>query len=268
MFFNMQWKKIFFALTVVTCAVTGQRCEYETIGAPVNCEENPVVLQVISVEDADCALMDGVITVTASGGSGVYRFTLDGNAPQTDSVFEDLGAGIHEVSASDSRGCSSSIQVTVKNRNGLNVNFQVTAAGCDASNGSISVSAVDGTAPFAFSINNGDFSSVSTFEGLPHGDHTVAVKDATGCTITQKIKVPSGVSYASSVAPIIEKSCAISGCHNGSQFPDFRVFKNIHDNSARIKELTGDGTMPQEGTLTQAQIKTIACWVDDGAPDN
>ena len=264
----MRVKEILFALTAVTCAVTWQRCEYETIGAPVNCEQDPVVLQVTSVDDADCALMDGGIKVAASGGSGTFRFSLGGNAPQTDSVFEGLAAGIYEVSASDSRGCSSSIQVTVKNRTGLNVSFQTTAAGCDTSEGSIAVSVVDGTAPFAFRINNGDFSAASTFGALPRGDYTIAVKDATGCTITQKIKVASGVSYTNAVAPIIEKSCAISGCHNGSQFPDFRVFKNIHDNAARIKELTGDGTMPQEGTLTQEQIKTIACWVDDGAPDN
>ncbi len=264
----MWWKKIFFALTLVTGAFAWQGCEYETIRGPVDCEENPVTVELVSVEDADCSLNNGSIKVVASGGSGTYGFMIDGGAIQPDSLFRGLAAGSYEVSASDASGCSSSMQVTVKNKNGLNVSFQTTSAGCNSSNGSIAVSVIDGTAPYAFKMNNGDFSSANTFEGLPRGDYTIAVKDATGCIITQKIKVKSGVSYAASISPVIENSCAISGCHNGSQFPDLRVFKNIHDNAGQIKNLTGNGTMPQEGTLTQEQINMIGCWVDDGAMEN
>jgi hypothetical protein len=108
----------------------------------------------------------------------------------------------------------------------------------------------------------------NTFSGLPRGDYTVVVGDDTGCEVSQVVRVTSGVSFSGTLAKIIEKNCAISGCHAGSQFPDFRVFKNIHDNALQIKKLTGDHTMPQQGSLTQAEINTIACWVDDGAANN
>jgi hypothetical protein len=94
------------------------------------------------------------------------------------------------------------------------------------------------------------------------------VKDASGCEIEQTVRITSGIGYAASIAPIIQNNCAVSGCHSGTQAPDFRVFKNIQDNAAQIKVLTGNKTMPQNGTLSQSQIDMIACWVDDGAPAN
>src|SRR5690606_27291073 len=126
-----------------------------------------------------------------------------------------------------------------------------------SSDGRLTVMAFDGTEPYQYRLNEGSYSSSHEFAGLPRGVYTLSVSDASGCEITQSVRVRSGVSFAASIAPIIEKSCAINDCHNGSQFPDFRVFKNIHDNAAQIKALTGDGTMPQDGTLTQAEINLI-----------
>ncbi len=130
------------------------------------------------------------------------------------------------------------------------------------------MTAFDGTEPYQYRINEGSYSSSHEFTGLSRGTYNLVVADASGCEVTQQVRIRSGVSFAASIKPIIEKSCAINDCHNGSQYPDFRVFKNIQDNAINIKELTADGTMPQEGTLTQNEINLIACWVDDGAPDN
>ncbi len=112
------------------------------------------------------------------------------------------------------------------------------------------------------------YSTNNVFTGLSAGNHTVVVKDDTGCELTQTIKVKSGISYSSTIAPIISENCAVTGCHNGSQFPDFRQFANVQGNAGQIKTLTGSRVMPAEGSLTQAEIDMIACWVDDGAVAN
>ena len=79
------------------------------------------------------------------------------------------------------------------------------------------------------------------------------------------------VSFSQDVEPIIENNCAIAGCHNatsvnkGGPFTSFSLIKN---KALTIKQQVVAGIMPQTGSLNAAQIKTIRCWVDSGAPDN
>src|SRR5690606_12994811 len=135
---------------------------------------------------------------------------------------------------------------------------ETAAAGCKTSDGSITVSATDGAEPYQFKLGTADFSGDNSFANLSAGEYDLVVTDATGCTVSQKVRVPSGISFSTSVSPIINSKCAINTCHNGTQFPDFRVFQNVHGNAAQIKTLTGNGTMPKEGSLTQAEKDMIA----------
>lgn len=251
------------AMTVLTYA-----CVYETLDPPVNCEINPVSLQVLSVEDADCALQDGRIEVQASGGEGEYFYTLNFGTEQPSPVFSNLGAGVYEVSVRDSRNCLATAEVTVRNETGLNIEFEVTDAGCGQTHASISITPSDGEPPYQFRIGEDEYQSENIFENLARGNYMISVRDASGCEVNQTVSIRSGVSFANTIQPIIQHNCAVSDCHNGSQFPDLRVFKNIQDNASLIKTLTSNRTMPKEGTLTQEQINAIACWVDDGAPNN
>ena len=83
------------------------------------------------------------------------------------------------------------------------------------------------------------------------------------------------VSFESQVKPIINTSCAIAGCHNGSLGPDrnWTVFNAFQAKSANVKDrITRSpgtpGHMPAVGSLTSEQIQTIVCWVDQGAQAN
>jgi hypothetical protein len=243
-------------------------CVDHKIPAPSSCNDDPVVLELISVTDSDCALKNGSVEVNASGGSGTYLFRLNGGEPQTASVFVDVGPGTYEVSATDDNNCIGIVEANVKNKNGMNLTFQSTDAGCKGTGGTITIEAFDGVEPYQYKIDGSSFSPTNDFTGLSAGNHSVVVKDDTGCELTQTIRVKTGISYSTSIAPIISTNCAITGCHNGSQFPDFRSFDNVQRNAAQIKTLTGNRTMPEDGSLTQSEIDMIACWVDDGAVAN
>lgn len=243
-------------------------CESVTLEGPVDCDENPVMLELISAQAANCTQNNGSIEVAASGGNGKYSFSIGSGAKQAASVFNDLTAGEYEIIAVDGNNCTNKLLVMVASESGLEMTVDVNAAGCKTSNGMVTVSGVNGTAPYQYKLGQGSFGSTNAFSALAAGEYPVVVKDAAGCEVTQNARVTSGVSYSASIKEIIETKCAISGCHNGTQFPDFRVFKNIQDNAARVKTLTGDGSMPLNSTLTQEQINLIACWVDDGAQDN
>ena len=246
----------------------GQGCVYRSIPTPANCNLNPVVLQSVSIEDTDCGLHDGGFQLVASGGTGIYRYKLDNEAFQPGSEFSNLGAGNYIVTALDENNCSDTLKIVIKNKNGVNIELKATEAGCKTGNGSITATALSGTGPYSFKINGSEFQSANTFTNLLQGEYDVTIKDATGCEAGQSIKIKSGISFTGSILAIIQNSCTISGCHNGSQFPDLRVFKNIQDNAARIKTQTASRAMPLDATLTQSQIDAITCWVDDGAPQN
>lgn len=244
-------------------------CEKETIEEPVDCNVNPVELQVVSTADSKCTSATGMIEVAATGGNGEFKYKLGDGVPQASAIFTDLGAGTYEISAVDGNNCMGTIEVSVKNADGVNIDVQLEdAGGCGGSEGSITVMAFDGAEPYAYKLNDGAFGSTTTFMGLARGEYALTVRDANGCEVSQTLRVLSGVSFATSISPIIEGKCAVSGCHNGSQAPDLRVFKNIHDNAAKIKTVTGNGSMPLNGTLTQEEKDLIACWVDDGALQN
>lgn len=83
-------------------------------------------------------------------------------------------------------------------------------------------------------------------------------------------------SFSEDVQPIIETKCAISGCHNGDLGQDFNWtnFQTFHQRAASglVKFRVTHRIMPPSnssaGPLSQEQINAIACWTDQGAPNN
>jgi hypothetical protein len=248
--------------------IVAASCASDDLKPPVDCEVEGPVIQVTEVGDSECNEQNGFVGVEASAGAGNYQYSLNGEPFQPDPLFSNLGAGSYTVTVKDDNGCETSVTLSINNSEGVNLTVSSTEAGCGASEGTITAIPEGGEPPYAYRIDGGSFQDEATFENLSQGVHTVVIQDQTGCESSQTARVNSGISFATDIQPIITSSCAINDCHNGNQFPDFRVFKNIKDNAANVKKLTGDGTMPQEGSITQAQIDKIACWVDDGAPQN
>ena len=80
-------------------------------------------------------------------------------------------------------------------------------------------------------------------------------------------------SYSDHIEPIVAANCAVSGCHNGSNpdAPDWTAPENLKSKSTEVKrrillpESHADH-MPRGGTLSNADITRLVCWVDQGAP--
>ena len=249
-------------------SIVGTACTSDDLNPPVDCTVDGPAIQVADVGEADCNQQNGFVEVAATGGEGDYQYSIDGGTFQSAPLFEGLGAGTHTVVARDDNGCDANVSLSINNKDGVNLTLESAEAGCGGSEGTITATPDGGEAPYEYNINGGPFQGNAVFTNLSTGEYIVSIRDQTGCESSQTIRVNAGISFAASIQAIITSSCAINDCHNGNQFPDFRVFKNIHDNAANIKKLTGDRTMPDEGSLTQQQIDQIACWVDDGALQN
>jgi hypothetical protein len=83
-------------------------------------------------------------------------------------------------------------------------------------------------------------------------------------TITNK-------AFAADINPIIQTNCNISGCHATGSFNGPGALTNytqISTAASVIRSAVSSGRMPQGGSLTILQKKSILCWIDGGAPNN
>ncbi len=121
-------------------------------------------------------------TVVANGGTGSYTY-LWSNGATTQSITS-IAAGTYIVTVTDGNGCMTTASCSVTANQAFNSSASVTKVSCyGGSNGSITVTNANGTAPFQYSINGGlNSQSNNTFNGLTAGTYTITVVDANGCT--------------------------------------------------------------------------------------
>ncbi|MBL0316874.1 MAG: hypothetical protein IPP69_14355 [Flavobacteriales bacterium] len=78
--------------------------------------------------------------------------------------------------------------------------------------------------------------------------------------------------YNSAIKSIINGNCNSSGCHNaGSSNGDFTSYSGLApylNNGSFKREVLTNQTMPENGSLSQTQLNSIQCWVNDGYPEN
>jgi len=158
---------------------------------------------------------DGVITVTAQGGTGAYTYSLNGAPAQGSNVFSGLGSGSYSVTVRDANNCSATTNaVIILNPPLLTASavgsYQVSCFG--AADGQVTVTAQGGTGAYTYSLNGGPIQSSNIFNGLPAGSYIAVVYDINNCSATANAVViinPAGLSaYA-------EGSYQVS-CHNAT----------------------------------------------------
>ncbi|HEX5636337.1 MAG TPA: SprB repeat-containing protein, partial [Gammaproteobacteria bacterium] len=135
-----------------------------------------------SAPDVKCGETTTIITATATKGKAPYEYAIDGGAYQTGNTFT-KGAGSYKITAKDANGCTADFNITVK---AIVSDLEATAAApdikCGETNGTITVTASKGTAPYNYSLNGGTSQTTNTFSGLAAGSYKIIVKDANGCT--------------------------------------------------------------------------------------
>ena len=187
----------------------------------VNCDEFPITFET-DIGDADCGLNNGMVTIHTTGGTPPFQYQL-GDKLQDENVFVMLNPGNYPVVVTDANGCSEQDELVVLNKNGVVATASVTISGCGTAQATLTVSAGNGVEPYRYSFNNGASQASNIFTNLPAGTHNVLVTDFNNCSFTLLQTISSGVSYSNNIESIIRDNCAVGGCHNGTQFPDFRV---------------------------------------------
>ena len=78
--------------------------------------------------------------------------------------------------------------------------------------------------------------------------------------------------FAADVQPILTTVCSInSNCHAASSTNSggpFTSYAEVFAKRSNIRAAILAGTMPQTGSISQAQVNAFICWIDSGAPNN
>ncbi|OFY83085.1 MAG: hypothetical protein A3F72_19015 [Bacteroidetes bacterium RIFCSPLOWO2_12_FULL_35_15] len=184
---------------------------------------SPLTVAISGSSPATCGSSNGSATALGSGGTGTitYSWSPSGGSAATASG---LAAGPYTVTATDTKGCTSSTPVTITSSGGatIAITSQTNVLCFGASTGSATATASSGTSPYDYvwtgtagtlqTTNN--ITGPNTMSALAAGTYTVTVTDNNSCvsSFTVVITQPSS---AVSVA-ITASTNATCGSANGS----------------------------------------------------
>ncbi len=156
---------------------------------------------------------NGIISVSASGGTGALEYSIDSLAWQGSGSFAGLPAGIYTVKVRDARGCTSGFPPdTVGEPPPISATISSSTA-LIPDPGSIVISASGGTPPLEYSIDSGASYSSDTLYLVPSEIYYVFIRDANGC-------IYEDVVYVSATPPLeVNVSSTSLNCYfdaNGS----------------------------------------------------
>lgn len=148
-------------------------------------EPTPVQVTTTSQQALCNGTASGNATTSVSGGTSGYTYLWSSGG--TSSIENNLLAGNYSVTVTDANGCIATSSISVTEPTPVNVSVTPVSSTCSLSNGTASVSANGGTAPYTYLWTTGG--NTSTENNLQAGNHSVTITDANGCSITQNFTI-------------------------------------------------------------------------------
>jgi gliding motility-associated-like protein len=122
----------------------------------------------------------GAIELEVTSSFAPYEFAWS-NGQNTQNISS-LEAGMYRVTITDASTCSTEAEFTVGGPPPLQPEPIIGMPTCNGGvNGSITLNASGGTAPYEFSWEGGPFTTSNSLFNLPVGDYSLRIRDANGC---------------------------------------------------------------------------------------
>jgi gliding motility-associated-like protein len=163
-------------------------CETSYPGTVELTQPAEIVLINTNIVDAGCfGSDDGSIDVTASGGTGLPEYSLDGTAYQSAGTFSGLSAGEYSVYVRDENGCVEMFSLTVNGPAELVLSAYVLNTSCnDAGDPQIRAQARGGVAPYVVTLSL-DGVEQNSFSGIAEDEWVLfepLIEDMNGYMVT------------------------------------------------------------------------------------
>jgi gliding motility-associated-like protein len=174
--------------------ISFKECASCTENFPFAINEPPILdFNTLTVSESCTGANDGEIEINSSGGMPNYTYSIDNGVTfQANNVFINLSAGNYDVVVRDLNNCELTALVEVMALPSVAFNVNLTDPFCNGDNsGSLEfVNIIDGTAPFSFSIDNGNnFQAIELFDNQTSGIYDVVVMDDNGCQTIDQVEL-------------------------------------------------------------------------------
>ncbi|MFL5753118.1 MAG: T9SS type A sorting domain-containing protein, partial [Bacteroidia bacterium] len=146
---------------------------------------------------------DGAISTSLSNAAlPVTYLWSNGDQGQT---ISNLVAGTYTVSVSDANACAASASVIITEPSAISVSFGISNANCGQTNGALTATVSNGTAPYTYLWSNGDRTTIA--DSLSPGQYKLEIVDANGCQgmVTESIVASNGP--VANISSMINVSC-------------------------------------------------------------
>jgi len=151
----------------------------------------PVKVVDTLISNPDCGTSNGLITVTTTGGTPPYEYSINGGPLQDQDSFENLSAGEYQIVIIDSRGCSTSLEIELNPQDiSLIDSIHVVSETCDQQNGQISITPL-GSETMQYSIDGLNFQTSNRFDSIDQGFYEITVSNIAGCQEKRVVEVPA-----------------------------------------------------------------------------
>lgn len=194
-------------------------------------EPGDLVITLVNLSDESCfGEDDGAITISISGGATPYFAEWSNGFIGT--TITGLAPDNYSVTVTDNNDCTETATYTINTGGIVNVTLQqiqhVTCNG--GNNGSISVSASGGEAPYTYLWSNGG--SGPSITSLAAGNYLVTASDNNGCEVVKLYTITQPGPITVTITPSGQNLCAgdnlvdLTAVANGEQPPFTGVWSN------------------------------------------
>ncbi|WP_347051349.1 T9SS type B sorting domain-containing protein [Flavobacterium olei] len=216
-----------------------------------------------------CTTTNGQVTLTASGGSNNYEYSIDGTTYVASNVFNNLGPGNYTFHVKDlGTPCTKSVDVLIDIPNTA-IDFTLTPSKtlCNgASDGTITVNmatpttTVNNNPVYTYSISPAPVGMVlvgNVFKNLPQGLYTVTVTSGKGCPVSLDATVDQPAIIDVPNAVVAQYVCTAGNKDNYATITvplptggsdDYKVYEFLRDGNA-VPVQRGDSNVYTESDL-------------------
>jgi gliding motility-associated-like protein len=166
---------------------------------------------------------NGAVTVTGTGGTASYQYSIDGIIYQAAPSFTGLTAGNYTVYVKDSKACVATKNVIIRQPQPVSFTYTTQNASCGGgSDGQIVVTGTGGNGGYSFSSDGATYQSSNVLNVAP-GTYTAYMKDAKGCQFSVA-NITVGLSNTLAIRAIRDtalcqaKSVSLNAVSNATQF--------------------------------------------------
>ena len=129
-----------------------------------------------SILEATVYVENQTVVISASGGTGPYKYSIDGTNYQDSYIFSNLyPGGPYNFRIRDSQGCIITKSVTIFPP--LVVGSQIIKPIDCFNNATVSITSAGGKPPYVYAVNKGFYQASNVFTNLAAGDYVFEVKD-------------------------------------------------------------------------------------------